>query len=96
MVQRNDLKPKIRLQANRLRCPECHAGADDFVFIIGDDLRFRFVIRQGGLKSPVYIRDGKYRKVMGVNKAQALDTGKFLTMICLQCGHSRKTGIPNI
>lgn len=94
MSRKSEIAPKIQVLANRLRCSTCNADSDDAVFLIDEDLRFRSTVFRPRIPTPVFIR-GNPRK-MRLNKAQTLDTGKTLMRICLRCGHSRKTSVPNI
>ena len=85
-------KYKAQILSNRTRCPDCNAGSELFVFIVTDDIRFKSVNR-GGLAIPIYIRIGHYRNVMGINKAQTVESCKTLIRVCANCGHVRKMGI---
>jgi len=95
MVRQSDLTHKIQIASNRLRCPDCNSDGAHFVYLLADDIRFRSFIGKVNIDSPIYIRKGKFRTVMGLNKGQVIVPGRVLIRACTQCGNTRKVGIPN-
>ena len=93
MSRKSQITPKIQILANRLRCAICNADSNDAVFIIDEELRFRSTVFRTRLLAPVFLRGNPMK--MRINRSQSLDSGKNLMRICLVCGHSRKTSIPN-
>jgi hypothetical protein len=93
MSRKSEIAPKIQILSNRIRCAVCNADSDEAIFIIDEDLRFRSTVFRPTLSTPTFIRGNPMK--MRINRAQSLVGGKNLMRICLRCGHSRKTSIPN-
>ena len=84
--------PRLQLIANRVRCAKCNADADDCIFIVTDEVRFRSSVLRPKDREAAFKRGGRLR----LNKTQGLEPSNVLNRICLQCGSIRKTTIPNI
>jgi hypothetical protein len=93
MTRKSEIAPKIQILANRIRCAICNASSDEAVFLIDEDLRFRSSVFRPKISSPVFFR-GRPMK-MRINRTQTLESGKSLMRVCLRCGQSRKTSVPN-
>jgi hypothetical protein len=92
MTRKSEFSAKIQLTANRLRCSVCNADSSECVFVVSDEIRFRYSFTKATLKEPVFYQ-GNPRKLR-INKTQRIDTNTALTRLCLRCGTARKTTIP--
>jgi len=95
MGRKSEISTKIQLLANRVRCSHCNADSSEALFILDDGLRFRnsFEIPPHRSSNPPIFRN---KKRMRLNRVQRIENTEILVRICLRCGTSRKTGIPNI
>ncbi len=93
MTRKSEYSSKIQLLANRIRCSICNADSSECIFIISNDIRFRYSFTKATLPEPAYIRGNPPK--MRINKTQTIGTNEFLTRLCLRCGTARKTSIPN-
>jgi hypothetical protein len=93
MGQRSEIAPKIQLLANRLRCPNCNADSTEAIFVVADEIKFRRSFERPGFRQPPAFVSGKHLRI---NRTQELENTEILVRVCLRCGTSRKTSIPNI
>ena len=92
----DEIDIKTTLISSRLRCPDCNAGPDDFIFLFTEDVRLRYVLSNRfnyKLKIPAFIKNSQYKKKMGLNKAQMVENCKTLARVCCNCGNVRKMSI---
>ena len=107
MMQKNNwISHRIRLMANRVRCSECNADSSEAFFVIGESVKFKIPIGMliDGRSLPRHISKEDYFPIfreqnkhgkMAINKLYSLVSAESLTRICVRCGKSRRTGIPN-
>jgi hypothetical protein len=95
MEWRSEISTKIQLLANRVRCSHCNADSSEALFILDDAVRFRRSISvppHNSRNPPVF----RTRKHLKVNRVLQTENAEVLVRICLRCGTSRTTSIPNI
>jgi hypothetical protein len=94
MTRKSEHAPKIKILSNRVRCSFCNADSSECLFIVSDEIRFRYSFTKATLPNPFY--KNKDAQTLRINKTQRVDLNKALTRVCLKCGTARKTSIPNI
>jgi hypothetical protein len=92
MSRKSNIAPKIQLIANRVRCHNCHADGSEAVFLMSDEVIFRSSALRPSTSCPVFIRGNP--KKMRINRCQMIVTRNVLLRVCLVCGSTRRTGIP--
>ena len=90
--RRSEVAEKIQFLANRVRCSNCNADSGEAIFMVSDELKFRRSFLRAAFRAPMFIQ-GKH---MRINRIQMLENNEVLIRLCLHCGTTRKTGIPNI
>ena len=94
MGPKSEITTKIQLLSNRIRCSRCNAGAADAIFMVTTELKFRSSIAKPS-SDPMCIRGTGLARHMRINRVQDLEDTEILTRVCLRCGTSRRTSIPN-
>jgi hypothetical protein len=94
MTRKSEFASKIQILANRIRCSLCNADSSECLFVVSDEIRFRYSFPKAKLSEPVFIN--KNTQTLRINKTQRVDTNQALTRICLRCRTARKTTVPNI
>jgi len=92
MGRKSEIAQKIQLLANRIRCSTCNATSEEALFIIEEDIKFRSSSIRPKLNKPMFKSP---QKKLRMNRTQILFPAKNLVRICVRCGGTRKTGIPN-